>query len=176
MRLALPLILLLSFGSAASATTPRWNPRAPENSQLLTAFSYATVEPVLSAIGARHQRIGNDAGRPTLSVTFANGHRAVIVMTSCDAQGASCRALTLQSVWPAASSGPAQQTAVQQFNQRYSFGKAFIAANGRPVLQRYITADYGFVRGNLAVNMLAFATQTQRFTTEVVQRLEPRSR
>jgi hypothetical protein len=174
MRFALPLILLLSIGSAANATAPRWNPRAPENNQLLTAFSYATVEPVLSAIGARYQRVSNNAGRPTLSVTFANGHRGVIVMTSCDGRGAACRALTMQSVWPAVSGGAAQQTAVQHFNQRYSFGKAFIAANGRPVLQRYITADYGFVRGNLAVNMLAFATQADRFTTEVVQRLDAR--
>ena len=63
-----------------------------------------------------------------------------------------------------------QQTAeaIAGFNRRLAFAKAFVAADGRPTLQRYLTADYGFVRGNLAVNLLVFSTQAERFAAEVL--------
>jgi hypothetical protein len=153
---------------------PKWNPRAPENSQLLPAFGFATVEPVLNAIGARYQRMGQ-APRPTLAVTFPNNRRAVVTFGSCSAAGA-CKALAIQSVWPRPASAVAERTAqaVAGFNQRYSFAKAFVLADGRPALQRYLTADYGFVRGNLAVNLLVFANQAERFSVEAISPLEPK--
>ena len=58
---------------------------------------------------------------------------------------------------------------IQQFNRRYAFSRAFLTADGRPALQRYLTADYGFIRGNLAVNLLVFASQTERFAAEVLR-------
>jgi hypothetical protein len=45
--------VLASIGTSASGAVPRWNPKAPENNEVLPAFSYASVESVLSAIGAR---------------------------------------------------------------------------------------------------------------------------
>ena len=42
-------------------------------------------------------------------------------------------------------------------------------ADGRPALQRYLTADYGFIRGNLAVNLLVFAGQMDLFAAEVLR-------
>src|SRR3546814_13424832 len=62
--------------------------------------------------------------------------------------------------------------AIADFNRRYSFAKAFIAEDGRPALQRYLTADYGFLRGNLAVNLLVFANQAERFARDVLGPLE----
>ncbi len=62
--------------------------------------------------------------------------------------------------------------AIERFNQRYSFGKAFVATDGRPALLRYLTADYGFIRGNLAVNFLVFASQADQFATQVLKPLE----
>jgi hypothetical protein len=146
---------------------PRWNPRAPENSQILPNFSYATVEPVLDAIGARYQR-GAQTNRPTIRVTLPNNRRAVLVFGSCNAAGA-CKALGIQSTWEKPSAAPERTAqAVAAFNQRYSFAKALVLPDGRPALQRYVTADYGFIRGNLAVNLLVFANQAQRFTAEAV--------
>jgi hypothetical protein len=177
MRLAVTPIAAAALLFAAPAVSqgvapPKWNPRAPENSQLLPSFSYASVEPVLSAIGARHQRTGQPA-RPSIAVTFPNNRRAVLTFGSCNAAG-SCKALGIQSVWPKLTNATPERTAqaVASFNQRYSFAKAFMLPDGRPALQRYLTADYGFIRGDLAVNLLVFANQGERFSAEALRPLE----
>ncbi len=165
-----------SANAAQPVPPPRWNPKAPENSQLLPNFSYGTVEPVLSGIGARFQRSGPPA-KPTLLVTFPNNRRATLVFSSCDGAGA-CKALSIQSFWTRIANSPADRTAqaIGGFNQRYSFAKAFLAADGRPALQRYLTADYGFIRGDLAVNLLVFASQAEQFATQVLRPLEAGAR
>ena len=166
---ALPLIAL--FAAAAPAQQPaRWNPAAPENRQLLPTFNYDTVESVLAAIGARSERRGT-ADRPALAVTFATNRRAAILFGSCERGGAICKAISIQAVWTAPDNVPADRLAanIQRFNQRYAFARAFLTGDGRPALQRYLTADYGFVRGNLAVNLLVFATQSERFAAEVLR-------
>jgi hypothetical protein len=152
---------------------PRWNPRAPENHQVLPAFSYASVENVLTAIGARYRRSGT-AAKPTLLVTFANNRKAVLALGGCT--GTACKSLSMQSNWTRIANSTPEKTAIaiQRFNQRYSFGKAFMTADGQPGMQHYLTADYGFIRGNLAVNLLVYATQVDRFAIQVLGPLEAR--
>jgi hypothetical protein len=172
MRAACAALILLNLGTAAAAQTApaRWNPAAPENRQVLPTFNYATVEGVLAAIGAQAERRGTP-DRPALAVTFANNRRAAILFGSCERQGAACKAISIQAVWTRPASVPAERLAanIQQFNRRYAFSRAFLTADGRPALQRYLTADYGFLRGNLAVNLLVFADQSQRFAAEVLR-------
>lgn len=162
---ALSAFLLAAQPPAAAGP---FDASAPQNREVLPAFSYATVEPVLAQIGARYERAGTDA-QPALTITFINGRRAAILFGSC--LGTSCRAISIQAVWNAPPGATAAQlaTAVAGFNQRYAFSRAFVAADGRPSLQRYLTADYGFIRGNLAVNLIVFAGQIDRFVTEVIQ-------
>jgi len=176
MRLVIALAGLALASSAPAQSPPaapalaRFNPAAPENRQVLPTFSYATVEIVLGQIGARFERRGT-AERPVLAVTFANGRRAALLFGSCERQGAACKALSIQAVWnrPAGATPAGLGAAVQTFNQRYAFARAFLTADGRPALQRYLTADYGIVRGNLAVNLLVFANQVDRFVAEVLR-------
>lgn len=167
------LILAANVSAVPPAALPRWNPKAPENTAVLPAFSYATVEPVLTGIGARFRRTGTDPARPQIAVTFPNNRTALISLGNCDAQGA-CKSLGMQSYWTRIANSPPEKTAdaIAGFNQRYSFAKAFVAADGRPALQRYLTADYGFIRGNLAVNFLVFASQADQFATQVLKPLE----
>ncbi len=158
-----------------SATLPRWNPRAPENTQVLPSFTYATVEPVLAAIGARYQR-GAPTGAPTLLVTFANGRKATLTMGACNTAGTECRSLNIHSNWTRIANSSPQRVseAVERFNRQYSFAKAYFTSDGRPAMQRYLTADYGYIRGNLAINLLVFSTQVDRFARDVLQPLEAR--
>jgi hypothetical protein len=158
--------------AAQGAATARFNPQAPENRLILPSFSYATVEPVLNSIGARFERVTQAAARPVLRVILPNNRRATLLFGSCNAAGA-CKALVIQSTW-AKPTGAADRTsqAVAAFNQRYSFTKATLLADGRPALQRYLTADYGFIRGDLAVNLLVFANQADRFTSEALLPLQ----
>lgn len=160
--------------AAQGAALARFNPQAPENRQVLPNFSYATVEPVLAAIGARYER-GTQPARPALRIILPNNRRAVLLFGSCNAAGA-CKALGIQSTWakPAAAAADRTAQAVAAFNGRYSFAKASVLADGRPALQRYLTGDYGFIRGNLAVNLLVFASQADRFTAEALLPLEAR--
>ncbi|WP_129792509.1 YbjN domain-containing protein [Sphingosinicella sp. CPCC 101087] len=170
MRAALAVLMLVAAPAAAQTVPARWNPAAPENRQLLPTFNYATVETVLAQIGARAERRGT-ADRPALAVTFPNNRRAAILFGSCEAGGGACKAISIQAVWnrPAEISAEQLAASIQQFNRRYAFSRAFLTADGRPALQRYLTADYGFVRGNLAVNLLVFANQSERFAAEVLR-------
>jgi hypothetical protein len=164
-------VLLFSHAAAPAQSAPaRWNPAAPENRQVLPTFNYATVENVLNSIGAQSQRRGTP-DRPALAVTFANNRRAAILFGSCERQGAACKAISIQAVWTRPANVPAERIAanVQQFNRRYAFARAFLTADGRPALQRYLTADFGIIRGNLAVNLLVFASQSERFAAEVLR-------
>jgi hypothetical protein len=169
---AILVLLAASLATAAKAQVP-WNPRAPENNQLRPAFSYATVEESLNAIRARHQRSGTSPGRPLIVATFPNNRRAVLSLINCNADGSACKGLGIQSSWVAPAGTPPARlnAAIEQFNRRYSFSKAFVAGNGRPTLQRYLTGDYGFLRGDLAVNLLVFANQAERFANEVMRPL-----
>lgn len=158
---------------AAQAPPPApvpWNPAAPENRQVLPTFNYATVETVLAAIGARGERRGTP-DRPALQIVFANGRRAAILFGSCERAGALCKSISIQAVWPRPAGLAADRLAAATlaFNQRYAFSRAYVTADGRPALQRYLTADYGFIRGDLAVNLLVFANQIDRFTAEVLR-------
>lgn len=171
--LAPACLFFLPVGVLAQPPAPPpvpWNPASPENRQLLPTFNYATVESVLRAINARSERRGT-AERPALAVTFANGRRAAILFGSCERQGAACKAISIQSVWtrPANLTPDRLAANIRGFNQRYAFSRAFLLADGRPALQRYLTADYGFVRGNLAVNLLVFANQAERFSIEALR-------
>ncbi len=174
MSAALSMLILAANVTVPPPPVPRWNPKAPENSQTLPAFSYASVEPVLTAVGARFRRTGASAARPQLAVTFPNNRTALISMSNCDPQGTACKALSMQSYWTRIANSPPERTeeAIAGFNQRYSFAKAFVGVDGRPALQRYLTADYGFIRGNLAVNFLVFASQADQFATQVLRPLE----
>lgn len=177
-RIGAGLALLLSGGMLDAQTPVRWNPKAPENNQLLPTFNYATVEGVLKAIGASSRRTGTDPGKPSLLVTFRNGRRAVVALSACDRSGAACKAMNVQVTWAPIAGASAEQVtqAIGQFNRRYAFAKAFMVGNSRPTLQRYFTADYGYIRGNLAVDLLVFADQAQRFTVEVLQPLQKAGR
>jgi hypothetical protein len=167
------LLASIAVASAPAGAQVPWNPRAPDNSQLLPTFNYATVESVLASIRATSRRAGTDPARPLIVATFPNGKRAVISLLSCSANGAACKALGIQASWnvPPGSQPAALAAAVEKFNQRYSFSKAYMTTSGRPALQRYLTSDYGFVRGNLAVNFLVFADQEERFMAEVLRPL-----
>ena len=169
------LILLACAGAAEAQTPPasspaRFNPAAPENRQVLPTFSYATLEAVLAQVGARFERRGT-AERPVLIATFANNRRAAILFGSCERAGAACKAISIQAVWnrPPGLAPERLAAAIQSFNQRYAFARAFITTDGRPALQRYLTADYGIIRGNVAVNLLVFANQVDRFVAEVLR-------
>jgi hypothetical protein len=166
-------LLVVGVASSAHAAVARWNPRAPENTQVLPAFNYGAVESVLVSIGARYQRTGGGA-KPGFNVTFPNNRKAVLSLGACNADGSACKSLSMQSSWTKIANAPPERTAeaIQRFNQRYSFGKAYLTVDGRPGMERYLTADYGFIRGNLAVNLLVFANQVDRFASEALLPLE----
>lgn len=168
MLVMLALLAVAAQPGPAPAQPPRFDAAAPENRQVLPAFSYETVEPVLTQIGARFERqISGE--RPALLVTFANGRRAAILFGAC--QGSSCKAISVQAVWNRPADLPPERlgAGLHAFNQRYGFARAFVTSDGRPTLQRYLVADFGFVRGNLAVELLAFAGQIDRFVGEVLR-------
>lgn len=184
MKAAVTLILvsLLAQTAAAAVAPPapgaatvrrQFNPASPENRQILPTFSYTTVEPVLAQIGARFRRAGPPA-KPVLHVQFPNNRTAVLMFGSCNADGTDCKALTIQSHWTRIANSPPERTqaAIEAFNRGFSFAKAYVASDGRPSLARYLTADFGVVRGDLAVNLLVFANQAESFATGVLLPLE----
>lgn len=165
------LLPILCTAGAATATVPVWNPRAPENRQVLPGYNADTVGGVLRTIGARYQA-GGTAAAPRLFVTFPNGRKATLILRSC-ASG-TCKAMSIQASWTKIANAPQTQVAdaIARYNHRYAFAKAYVSPEGNPSMQRYLTADYGFIRGDLAVNFLVFAEQAETFATEVLGPLE----
>ena len=170
MKRALSALLLAAAAVAPAGAAVPWNPASPENRQVLPTFNYATVESVVGAIRARSQRAGTNPAQPILVVTFPNGRRAVVTLLSCNANGSACRGMGIQSSWnaPANVARPQLAEAVDRFNQRYALTKALITAQGRPAIQRYLTGDFGFIRGDLAVNLINFASQADLFAAQVI--------
>ena len=170
MKRALPALLTFLFLAAPAGAAVPWNPSSPENRQVLPTFNYATVEAVLAGIRAKSQRAGTNPSQPIIVATFPNNRRAVLTLLSCNANGSACRGMGIQSSWnaPAGAARPQLDEAVDRFNQRYALTKALITAQGRPAIQRYLTADYGFIRGDLAVNLLNFASQADLFASQVI--------
>lgn len=175
---------LMAGAAAAQAQTPTpvpvptaprpagaatWSPTAQTNSQVLPTFSLATIEPILAEVGIRHERRGTPQA-PSLLLIYPSGRRAAVMLSACNGDGSMCRALSLQAGWsvPPGAAVQRAQGLVVEFNQRYAFARSFVLANGNLALQRYLTADYGFIRGNLAVNLLAFGAQLDLFVTEVL--------
>src|SRR6187397_1844826 len=98
MRLVAAALFICAAATVHAAPPPPvWNPKAPDNRQLVAAFSINAQVPVLSAIGARAQRSDTDASRPALLVTFHHGRTALSSLSSCEATG--CKALSIQSFW-----------------------------------------------------------------------------
>ena len=168
---AFALIAAALLASPLSAAPPVWNPKAPENRQVFPAFNPQTVGNVLRGIGARYQNAGT-AAAPRLLVQFPNGRKATLILSSCADGG--CKALSMQSSWTKIANASPQEvsTAIERFNHRYAFAKAYVSPDGSPSMQRYLTADYGFIRGDLAVNLLVFASQVDKFAKEVLAPLE----
>ncbi len=171
--IAARIVILSSLALATSVTAapPVWNPKAPENRQLIAGFNADTVGGVLRSIGARYQA-GGTAAAPRLLVTFPNGRKATLLLSSC--VGGSCKALSMQASWTKIANTPQPQVAdaIARFNHKYAFAKVYLSPEGNPSMQRYLTADYGFIRGDLAVNFLVFASQAETFATEVLGPLE----
>ena len=170
MKRAYPALLLTALLAAPAGAAVPWNPSSPENRQVLPTFNYATVEAVLGSIRAKSQRAGTNPAQPIIVATFPNNRRAVLTLLSCNANGSVCRGMGIQSSWnaPAGVARPQLDEAVDRFNQRYALTKALITAQGRPAIQRYLTADYGFIRGDLAVNLINFASQADLFAAQVI--------
>jgi len=176
MRLVAAVLLSPSLAVVAPTTAPPppiWNPKAPENRQIVPAYSVAALAPVLNSIGARAQRPADAAQGQALLVTFRNGRTALLALSSCEAPDR-CKALNIQSFWAKSAKATPEQTAqaIEKFNQRYAFAKAFATPDGRASLQRYLTADFGFIRGDLAVNLLVFSEQAERLAVEFLEPLE----
>ena len=156
--------------NSAAPSAPRWNPAAPENRQLLATFNYATVESVLAEIGARAERRG-PADRPALAVTF----RTAAVARSCSVAASGRARSARRSASRRFGRGPPTCRPIAWLQRSRASTSAtpsrgpISPQDGRPALQRYLTADYGFVRGNLAVNLLVFASQADRFVLEVLR-------
>jgi hypothetical protein len=174
MRLVAAALIFSSAATAAPSPPPPtiWNPKAPENRRLLPTFSIATVAPVLRAIGAKAQHTQVAPGDSALLTTFANGRTAVLSLKLCEQSGG-CKALSIQSFWKADPAIPPERTAqaLEKFNQRYAFAKAFVTPDGRPSLQRYLTADFGVIRGDLAINLLVFSDQAEKLAVEFLEPL-----
>lgn len=111
---AAAIVLLSLIGSAAAAAPglapARFNPAAPENRQVIPAFSPASVEPVLSTIGARSQRVPGDAGAIALLAIFPNNRRAMLTFGACNDDGSACKSMSIQSFWTPAPNLPRERT------------------------------------------------------------------
>ncbi|MEM8986472.1 MAG: hypothetical protein AAGC95_07080 [Pseudomonadota bacterium] len=127
------------------------------------AFTPAYISSLLDELGITNavQRFENE--EVIIAAQAPNGLRFLMVFYACNPEDKnSCLGLNLRAGWRRAE-GYAKG-AVHDFGAMYPFAKSYVSGEGA-VLSRYLTADYGVAKGNIAVNVGVFINFAQNFAS-----------
>lgn len=126
---------------------------------IMNNFDAAALGPVLAEMGASYE-VAQVGGQTVLVVSVPGGVRFVATPVACSgADGSNCTGLNLIALYQ--TKAPART--VEAFNYRYAFSSAGRDNDGYAYLSRYITADFGIPRGNIAVNVAVFVVHAIEF-------------
>ena len=129
-----------------------------ENTKRVTNFTHQEVQALLSEMGINSQ-IGENG---EIFATTPAGYKFFVFVTACDSPGFNCRGLELFSFYDVGA-GNASIVKANTFNASYPFAKAYAMNQGGMALSRYLTADDGIARGNIAVNIVVYLRMAEKY-------------
>lgn len=142
-------ILAATFALALSALA---SPAAAQSSQALRQFTRADFERALREAGANVAPA--EEGNPRIDFTFADGVIADGLLLACgdDAKKKRCLGSSLLATFsPQDGATPEQiREAINTYNYRENFGRAYLDEDGTISVRMYIIADGGITQANYA--------------------------
>jgi len=155
--MALGLVMAAAGGTMAQAQTY-------DAERTLTYFTPAALKATLHELGAT---TADRDGVPNITVEFSNGLKADAVTLACsdietstDCLGTSILATFEQ---PEGANAEAIFQAINEYNYRQNFGRAYLGPDGAITLRMYIIADGGITMGNYRQQIGLFEKSAERF-------------
>lgn len=131
------------------------------NAQAERPMTQFTRSALLSALSGIDAETEEQSGKPNISVTFDNGLMADALLMACDDQEKSLNCLGTSILVTYATpddATPAQvREAINEYNYRQNFGRAYLAPDGQINLRMYIIADGGITEENYKRQLALFS-------------------
>lgn len=133
----------------------------------IQSFTENSVRPVLSALDAKITGRDKMDDKERISIKFANGYVADMVMKACLDDGR-CVGARIEARWDRSTDFTTadDEAFTAWFNKEYDFTKSGVDADGKLFIQRYVIADRGISQGTLYDELLNFAGMTKIFDDE----------
>jgi hypothetical protein len=163
-RIAAGLLLASIHGLCLAQS---WSPTDPANRELV-AVNAETLRAALKTLGAVEVAGAGSLSEKILA-QFPNGSRVILDMQPCTPAAASCRRLVLASLFELPQSKKkSSESILLEYLARYPFVNLSLSKDASKVLMmRSVMSDFGTPRGNLYMELVAFAHHVQQFRAEI---------
>lgn len=153
------LILATAAGLALQSA-----PAIAQTNDTIEVFTRADLHAALDANEATYE--ANEDGR-TIDVTFKNTLRANAAIMACDEgdDEANCYATSILATFgmPEGATPETITEAINTYNYRENFGRAYVSPNGRISVRIYIISDGGIKRENYRRQIELWSTSLEYF-------------
>jgi hypothetical protein len=137
----------------AGAALLAWG-ATPASAQTVEARSPATVEAALAGAGYSPEMKKDSGGDPLIVVT-ADGYKVIVMFFGCK-NNADCKSVSFYAAYRAPKKIDLQ--AINAWNQKRRFGRAFLDNDGDPTLQFEVDLDDGGMSKALFIDNLEWFT------------------
>lgn len=138
---------------------------AAQGSDTISTFSMSDLITALEANGASHKPSNDNR---TIDVTFENGLNANGAIMACedDETQANCYATSILATFsqPGQATEESINAAINEYNYRQNFGRAYRDANGRICVRLYIISDGGIRRENYRSQVGLWSNSLAKFS------------
>jgi putative sensory transduction regulator len=158
--LAVTLAAGLSIGGAMAQSNSLSKQIISDAGKPIANFDIQNIYPILQEMGISYEGRADDEGNKLLIAQASSGLKFAVVPAAClNGANSGCVGMNVIALFP-----EAPQRDVNSFNYRYAFTSAGInPANNASYISRYVIADYGIPKGNIASNLYNFIAQAEMF-------------
>ena len=159
MKISMALALMLAAGTATTAQAQSYDAERE-----LDRFSRDALKATLAELGATATERED---MPNMAVEFDNGLKADALLMACEDQATSsnCLGTSILATFarPEGATGAQIAGAINEYNYRQNFGRAYESPQGEISLRMYIIADGGITMDNYRNQIGLFAVSAGKF-------------
>lgn len=160
------MIRKLAILGAAAALAMQPTIATAQNNPTLKYFDREELYIALDALGITYADAGDNR---TINITFPSTLRANVAIMACEDDDTefNCYGTSILAIFdPAPGATPEQiQTAINEYNYRENFGRAYLDPSGDISVRMYIISDGGITRENYRRQIELWSISLEYFTT-----------
>ncbi len=158
--LAVSLATGLSMGGAMAQSNSLSKQIISDAGKPIANFDIQNIYPILQEMGIAYEGRVDEEGNQLLLAQASSGLKFALVPAAClNGANSGCVGMNVIALFP-----EAPQRDVNSFNYRYAFTSAGVnPSSGASYISRYVIADYGIPKGNIASNLYNFIAQAEMF-------------